>query len=77
MWEVVLWMGGYLGEAAARLAVIDQSEKQRQKFKRAQGPRQTDPAAPLIILRTINVSLFIYLFSYLVLKLFIAIIIWA
>lgn len=69
--------GGYLGEAVDRLTVKDQSEKQRQKFKGAQGARQTDPAALLIMLRSINVFLFIYLFSYLVLKLFIAIIIWA
>lgn len=71
-------LAGEAGEAADRLAVKDQSEKQRQI---SNGPRELGnrPAAPLIILRSINVSffLFIYLFSYLFLKLFIAIIIWA
>lgn len=59
-----------------RLAVKDQSEKQR---RISNGPRELGnrPAAPLIILRSINVPFFIYLFSYLFLKLFIAIIIWA
>lgn len=58
-------VGGYPGEAVDRLAVKDQSEKQRRKFKRARGAQQTHPAAPLIILRSINVSLFIYLFIFL------------
>lgn len=64
------------GEPVDRLAVKDQSEKQRMI---SNGPRELGnrPAAPLIILRSINVSSFIYLFSYLFLKLFIAIIIWA
>lgn len=52
------------GEAMDRLAVKDQSEKQR---RISNGPRELGnrPAAPLIILRSINVSFFIYLFSYL------------
>lgn len=67
---------GGSGEAVDRLAVKDQSEKQR---RISNGPRELGnrPAAPLIILRSINVPFFIYLFSYLFLKLFIAIIIWA
>ena len=67
---------GEPGEPMDRLAVKDQSEKQRMI---SSGPRELGnrPAAPLIILRSINVSFFIYLFSYLFLKLFIAIIIWA
>lgn len=47
-----------------RLAVKDQSEKQRQI---SNGPRELGnrPAAPLIILRSINVSfLFIYFLIY-------------
>lgn len=47
-----------------RLAVKDQSEKQR---RISNGPRELGnrPAAPLIILRSINVSFFIYLFIFL------------
>lgn len=56
------WGGS--GEAMDRLAVRDQSEKQR---RISNGPRELSsrPAAPLIILRSINVSfLFIYFLIY-------------
>lgn len=53
--------GGGPGEAMDRLAVKDQSEKQRRISNR---PRELGnrPAAPLIILRSINVSLFLFIY---------------